>query len=322
MAKDLEIFSPFRMGKLHLRNRIVCPPMVQCRPITSPEGIGWYRRLAAGGAGLVIVEATGVPPFGKDLTAETLRPLVSAIHEEGAAAGIQLFPILFGSEASPNSLRSDELDHIVDQYARAATMCWTAGFDAVEPHGAHGYLINQFFMPDKNQRTDEYGGTLENRARFGLKIVERIQREVGDDLLIFYRHTPVGEAYGLNESVAFAEWLIAAGVDVLDISPALENKPADLAAPFKEATDVPVIAVAGMQDPEAASEAIREGRCDLVAVGRQLLADAEWPNKVRKGRRDDIIECTQCNACFKDLEKWQPVGCSQWDDDPVAAFIR
>jgi len=276
--------------------------MVQCRPLTSAEGVAWYRRLAAGGAGLVIVEATGVPGFGQELTVETLTPLVEAIHAEGAAAAIQLFPIRFGTEADPNNLSVGKVDVIVELYGRAARICKEAGFDGVEPHGAHGYLINQFFMPDKNQRTDEYGGSLENRCRFGLQIVERIKAEIGDDLLIFYRHTPVGEAYSMDDSLVMAKSLIAAGVDVLDISPAMGEVTAELAAPFKT-FGVPVIAVGGMDDPVAANEALAAGRCDLVAVGRQLLAGADWPNQLAAGTPEAATQCVKCNKCFEYLPK-------------------
>ena len=302
MSDYPELFSALEFGSRRLRNRIVCPPMVQCRPLTSAEGVAWYRRLAAGGAGLVIVEATGVPGFGQELTVETLTPLVEAIHAEGAAAAIQLFPIRFGTEADPNNLSVGKVDVIVELYGRAARICKEAGFDGVEPHGAHGYLINQFFKPHNNQRTDEYGGSLENRCRFGLQIVERIKAEIGDDLLIFYRHTPVGEAYSMDDSLVMAKSLIAAGVDVLDISPAMGEVTAELAAPFKT-FGVPVIAVGGMDDPVAANEALAAGRCDLVAVGRQLLAGADWPNQLAAGTPEAATQCVKCNKCFEYLPK-------------------
>ncbi|MHC4562796.1 MAG: oxidoreductase [Planctomycetota bacterium] len=317
-----ELFSPLSIGSLELRNRVVVPPMVQLRSITSADGLGWYRRLAGGGAGLVIVEATGVPRFGDDLTVESLRPLVEAVHGEGAAIAIQLFPILFGTDADVNDLSAEQIDGIVAQYGRAAEICRDAGFDGIEPHGAHGFLINRFFMPDQNQRNDDYGGSLENRCRLGVQIVERIRQAVGDGLLIVYRHTPVGEQYGVDDSLELARRLVAAGLDVLDVSPAMAENVADLAAPFAEALDVPVIAVNGMDDPTAACGAIRDGLCSLVAVGRQMIADARWPDKVRTGRDDEILACTECNGCFDDLEAGQPVTCNLWDGDDVAAYVR
>jgi NADPH2 dehydrogenase len=319
--QHIELFAPTKIGKLVLRNRIVAPPMVQVRPITSREGIAWYRRLAAGGASLVIVEATGIPHFGNELTAKTLRPLVDAVHQEGAAIAIQLFPIVFGTTADPNALSAEQLKSIVAGYGNAAAICREAGFDAVEPHGAHGYLLNQFFMPDRNHRTDDYGGSFENRCRLGVEIVERIRRVGGDSLLIFYRHTPTGPAYTLEESVAFAEDLAAVGLDVIDVSPSRKDFVADLAAAFKAALRIPVIAVNGMNRPDAAAEALREDRCDLVAIGRGLIADATWPIKVSEERYDEILECRDCNAgCFGNLKRGKPVKCVQWATDEVAPF--
>jgi NADPH2 dehydrogenase len=306
-----EIFAPLRIGSVELPSRVAVPPMVQVRPITSPEGIGWYRRMGACGAGMVIIEATGVPRFEQDLTVESLRPLVDAIHENGAAAAIQLFPLLFGGEAQVDELSLEEIDHILDQYGRAAAICAEAGFDAVEPHGAHGYLLNQFFMPDRNHRKDDYGGSLENRCRLGVRIVESIRKAAGDRLLILYRHSPRGEHYTLEDSLEFAERLVAAGVD------------ADLAAPFKARLNVPVIAVGGMGEPVEAAEALREGRCDLIAVGRQMITDARWPQAVQEGHLDRILHCAKCNkGCFGNLKEGKPVACVLWEADEVAGYIH
>ena len=318
-----QLFSPLRLRTVELPNRVVVPPLVQCRPILSDEGLAWYRRLSRGGAGMIIVEATGVPLFGKELTAKTLKPLVDMLHAHGGAAAIQLFPIPFGQKADLNALSTAQIDAIVEQYGLAARICLEAGFDAVEPHGAHGYLINQFFMPDKNQRTDRYGGSAEARRQFGLAIVRRMREAVGERLLIGYRHTPVGEAYGLDDSLAFAERLVEAGVDLLDISPAKDQVPADRAEPFARALSVPVIAVGGMDDPAAAEESLAAGRCDLVAVGRQMIADAQWPAKVRDGREDEIRRCTKCNTqCYGHIKERKPVTCALWKTDEVLAAVE
>ena len=315
------LFSPIRIGTIELRNRVVAPPMVQLRPIASPAGIAWYRRLAAGGAALVIVEATGVPHFGKDLTTDALIPLVDAIHAEGAAAAIQLLPIPFGGKRSVDELTTGDVRAIVDHYARASRICRDAGFDGVEPHGAHGYLLNQFFMSDKNRRQDEYGGLFENRCRLAVDIVAAIRHAAGDGLLILYRHTPTGEAYTLDDSLVLAERLVEAGVDVLDISPARGNVVAELAQPFKARLSVPIIAVGGMSDPVAAAEAITTERCDLVAIGRQLIADTEWPTKMAAGLEADIIRCKGCDVgCFGNLKEGKHVECVLWSDEELAAY--
>jgi 2,4-dienoyl-CoA reductase-like NADH-dependent reductase (Old Yellow Enzyme family) len=313
-----EIFSTVRIGPLALRNRVVSPPMYQVRPTLSPEGIAWHRRLAAGGAGMVIVEGTSVRRLAERWTAEDLRPLVEAIHQEGAAAGIQLFPVISDEPADPTSPAREQIEKLIGDFARAAVVCRDAGFDAVEPHGAHGFLLNQFFMPDRNRRTDEYGGSLENRCRLAVRIVEQIRQAAGDKLVICYRHTPAGEAYSIEESLVLAEGLIAAGLDVLDVSPARDELVADIAGQFKRRFDV-----GGMEDPAAAAEAIRKGRCDLVAVGRQLIADAQWPNKVREGRLDEIVECTKCDeGCFGNIREGKPAVCVQWPEGELARYVR
>jgi len=317
------LFSPFRLGAVELRNRVVSPPMYQVRPVLSPEGLAWHRRLAAGGAGLVIVEGTSVKRLATKTSADDLRPLVEAIHDEGAAAAIQLFPVIADDVTGPDDPTTGQLDTLVEHFGRAAAVCAEAGFDGVEPHGAHGFLLNQFLMPDRNGRTDKYGGSPEGRGRLAVSIVEQVRRVAGDGLAILFRHTPVGEGYGLDDSLAFVEKLLASGLDVLDVSPARADDVADLAAVFKARLACPVIAVGGMEDPDAAERALRLGRCDLVAVGRQLIADAQWPHKVRDGRLDEIVRCRKCDeACFGNLREGKPAACVQWPDDELAAYVR
>ncbi|MEW6752327.1 MAG: hypothetical protein AB1505_15290 [Candidatus Latescibacterota bacterium] len=307
-----ELFRPLTIGGKELRNRIVMPPMVQVRGITTPEGVEWYAERARGGVGLVIVEATAVNRFGGELTPETLGPLVQAIHAGGALAAIQLFPVTFGRQVAPAELTCAELDQIAAQYGRAAAICAWAGFDGIEPHGAHGYLLNQFFSPVANQRADAYGGPLENRMRLALQVVARVRPVCQDGMLLLYRHTPVGQGYGIEESLRLAGRLVEAGVDVLDISPASDELPADRAAPFR-CFGVPVIAVNEMHKVCRAVQALTRGRADLVAVGRGLIADPWWPTKVREGRFDDIVECRLCNeGCFGNLRRGVPVECTQW----------
>ncbi len=317
-----ELFAPLEIAGLTLKNRIVVPPIVQLRTITSPEGIGWYRRLAEGGAGMVIVEATGVPRFGDDLTPQTLTPLVEAIHASGAAAAIQLFPVRFGQNVKIEELSQADIDEIVAQFGRAGEICREAGFDGVEPHGAHNYMLHQFFMPEANPRTDQYAGSLENRCRLAVRVVEALRKAAGSSMRVLYRHTSVAGGATMEDSLALAGKLIDAGVDILDISPARGKVTAEIAQPFKAAFDVPVIAVGGMHDPAAACDAVREGRCDLIALARQLIADAQWPNKVQDGRTDEILECTRCNeGCFGHLKAAEHVVCVNWESDQVAPFV-
>lgn len=262
---------------------------------------------------MVIVEATGVTRFGHELGGDNLRPLVDVIHSEGAAAAIQLFADLPREVSGPDELSADEIRVVIEAFGNAAKICAAAGFDAVEVHGAHGFLLNKFFMPDQNHRTDAYGGSTEDRCRLGVEIVRRIHTDVADSLLILYRHTPEGEAYSIADSLDLAGRLEKAGLNVFHVSPARKESAADLARPFKECLNIAVIAVGGMEEPEAAVQALREERCDLVAIGKQMIADAQWPNKVREDRQEEVLECTQCGLCFTDLSEHRPVKCVLWD---------
>jgi len=316
MAMDTSrLFEPLAVKGRTLRNRIVMPPMVVLRGLATPDGVEWYGRRARGGVALVIVEATAVNRLGSELTAKTLRPLVDAIHAGGALAAIQLFPIAFGRSVSPAKLQRSEIGQILAAYRAAAGTCAEAGLDGVEPHGAHGYLLNQFFSPVKNKRTDEFGGDLANRMRMALAVVEATRQGFGPDRILLYRHTPVGRGYGIEESLALAERLVKAGVDVLDMSPSSIEAPGDRAAPFRK-FGVPVIAVNQLDEVERALEALQEGRADLIAIGRGLIADPDWPIKVKEGRFDDIVRCVRCDEkCFGNLEKGIPIECTQWAEE-------
>lgn len=306
------LFEPLEVQGKRLRNRIVMPPMVVNRNIGAEDGWSWYGRHAAGGVGLVIVEATNVTLFGHDYRMDNLRPLVQAVHAEGAQAAIQLLPGKLEKTITPASLSVEDIQTLVGHYQRAAEVCMQAGFDGVEPHGAHGYLLNRFFSPEQNQRTDRYGGSLEGRMNLGveiLKIIQPIVSEAGG--IVLYRHTPVGPGYGIEDSLQFARHLVGHGLDILDISPASDRLPGDRAARFM-GLGVPVIAVNRLNLVERALEVLQEKRANLVAVGRGLIADPDWAQKVRQGRFDAINECQDCNECFDHLHMGIPVHCSLW----------
>jgi len=308
------LFAPLQIKHWTLRNRIVCPPMVVNRGLTTPEACRWYGERAAGGVSLVIVEATDSFRFGTEFTAENLRPLVDAIHAGGARAAIQVFPFRRGQTTAPADLAPEDIQRLLAQYRLATEICAEAGFDGIEPHGAHGYLLNQFFSPVRNQRTDEYGGSLANRMRLALQVVETV-RQVADEaaMLVLYRHTPLRDdfGYGIPDSLLLAEALVAAGVDILDISPASGIAPGDRAAPFMK-LGVPVIAVNELSQLPRALEVLNYGRASLVAVGRGLIADPQWPIKVRDGREDEIVQCVCCDECHADLRRGAAVRCAEW----------
>jgi len=313
LPEHAPLFEPLEVKGVRLRNRVVLPPMVSNRNICSEEGVEWYRQFAEGGVGLVIIEATRTFRFDRELTADSLKPLVDAVNEAGAAIAIQLFMAPEDGEQSPADMTLDSIRRGVERFAHAAAVCAEAGLDGVEPHGAHGFLLNQFFSPRTNTRTDAYGGDLEGRMRMGIEVVRAVREAVGDRCLVLYRHTPGGgEDYPLADSLVFARKLEEAGLDILDLSPSSERAPADKAGPFKEVVRMPVIAVNGMEDHAWAVEALRSGRCDLVAIGRGHIADPQWVRKTHEGRIKEIIKCTQCNeGCFGNLRAGKPIQCVQ-----------
>jgi 2,4-dienoyl-CoA reductase-like NADH-dependent reductase (Old Yellow Enzyme family) len=285
--------------------------------VTDPLIVHYTRR--APGVGLVIVEHSYFSPEGKaslrqlgvhdDAMVDGLTKLAESIHAKGTPVCIQinhagregsravsgLEPVApspipsDSSSAVPRELTGDEIQNLVRLYGEAARRAKEAGFDAVEVHGAHGYLLNQFTSPLSNRRNDEYGGSLERRIRFPLEAVAEVRRVVGSDLLVLYRlgaSDGDGRGVTIEEMQTFAQRLVRAGVNIVDVSGGLIGDAPDnmteqgfflpLAEKIKQAVQAPVIGVGGIKDPAFADRAIREGRVDLVAVGRALLADPDW----------------------------------------------
>ena len=209
-------------------------------------------------------------------------------------------------------LTIEEIETIVAHHIRAAAEVKKAGFDFVELHLSHNYLNCQFFSPFYNLRKDKYGGSLEGRMRFGLECARGMREAVGDDFPLFCRLGVEERREGgitLQESLVFATELVKAGVDVMDVDPA-ESIPymtpggdcpmgtyAHLGEIMKHRVDVPVIAVGRINTPEVAEAILQRGQADLLALGRQLIADPFWPQKVKEGREEDIVPCLSCNMC-------------------------
>ena len=326
------LFSPLPLGSVILRNRIVMPPMATCMGVTSDQARAYYTARAKGGVGLIIVEGTPVEHFADEAFNKEMTRLADAIHYRGAAAVVQLFKSSHfnGEETAVSEIdniraaTTDEVASIPDLFARAALACQRAGFDGVEIHGAHGFFFNQFFSPRANRRTDQYGGTIHNRMRLGLETAQAVRQAVGIRSLVFYRHTMVEyveDGYDLPESLDFVQELATIGVNVMDISPSTAPEPAPragLAAEAREVLTIPVIAVGGMNNPKIAEQTLRERKAHLVAVGRNLIADPDWPNKVLTGRESEIITCIEDNTgCYGNLAKGIPINCTQ---NPSAGF--
>ncbi len=339
--------GPAHIAGLDLRNRVVMPPMASAMEVGSPQFESWYEARAEGGVGLIIMEALWIERLADPDYASRLTGAVERIHRHGIPVVLQLFQPSRDADGSPfapsatpdaRAATENELAAMPDTFAQAAARCQAAGFDGVEPHGAHGFFLNQMFSAQQNRRTDRYGGSLENRMRLGIEIASAIRSEVGESYPIFWRHTmQQAEGYSVDDSIDFLGALLQAGVNVLDISPSTTDRPpqsrhiaadgsvgpaegceladpihCNLAALARNALGAPVIAVGGMEDPARAEAALASGKCDLCAVGRQLIADSDWPRKVFEGRESEIIACTKCDAmCFGNLRKGIPIGCTQ-----------
>jgi len=361
----MKLFQPVNIGKMELKNRLVVPPMGS--GFSAPDGtvtdrlIEYHEARARGGFGLIIVEVTAIDPLGKgspiqlgiwdDKFMRGLRRLVDRIHTAGAKIAIQLhhagretFSFSLGGQQAvapspfpdpiirevPRELTVGEIKSLVEAYAQGTRRAKESGFDAVELHGAHGYLIAQFMSAYANKRTDEYGGDLEGFLRFPLDILHRTRELVGPDYPILFRISgdeAVPEGRTIDESVVVAKRLVEAGVDALHVSvgvyessyltsapPAMEQGfNADAAATIKQAVSVPVIAVGRILSPSAAEDIISSGKADLVAIGRASLADPEFAVKAAEGRDEDIVKCLSCNeGCIDKLMLGNPpITCTQ-----------
>jgi 2,4-dienoyl-CoA reductase (NADPH2) len=239
----------------------------------------------------------------------------------------------------PKALEKTEIERIVGKYANAAAMAKTAGFDMVELHGGTGYLLAQFLSPRTNRRTDEYGGCLENRQRFGLEVLAQV-REAVDTFPVGYRFLAaewLPDGLQLEESRQFAKRLARAGIayisvmggtyesfslpEVVDQSKH-EGYMLNLAEEIRAGVDVPVIAAGRLATGEFAERAVSEGKTDLIGLARVLWADPQWPKKVQEGREADIIHCNpECNdACTQMVMRGRPAFCVAWPEDKMKAW--
>ena len=212
----------------------------------------------------------------------------------------------------------EQMDRIIEKWAEAAWLCKSLGFQMVNLHGGHGWLLNQFMSPLFNHRNDEYGGSMENRARFAVRVCDRIKEVCGRNFLIEYRMSGSERIEGgmtMEDGVEFAK-IIQDHVDLIHVTSGIYHSHVetkafssmydehgcnlDLAEVIKKHVNVPVVAVGGFNGPEQIEEAIASGKCDFVALGRQQFADPDFVNKTRMGRENEIAPCLRC-SCFNPL---------------------
>jgi 2,4-dienoyl-CoA reductase-like NADH-dependent reductase (Old Yellow Enzyme family) len=344
------LFDPITLRGLEIRNRVWIPPMCQYM-VEAQDGVptDWHLvhlgGLARGGAGAVVVEATGVVPEGRispqdlglwnDEQRDAFRPITDFIHSQGAVAGIQLAhagrkastsrawgatagdgnvapehggwqpvgpsPIAFPGLHVPTELTVEGIADVVRAFAAAARRAVDAGFDLLELHGAHGYLLHEFLSPLSNERTDQYGGSLENRARALLETVDAVRAEVGEDVPLVVRLSAtdwVEGGWDLAESEQLSAWLGEHGVDLVSVStggnvadapiPVGPGYQLPFATAIRQATGVPVAAVGMIDDPFQAEQIVALGQADVVLIGRGALRDPNFPIRAAQALRVDL----------------------------------
>ena len=359
------LFTPARIGPIEIKNRIVMPPMTtrtaDAEGFVTDDSIAYYLARVRGGTGLITVEMASPEKCGRHRRHEVgiyddrfipgLTRLVDAIHHGGAKTSIQLghggghtradicceTPI--APSAIPHPVYETTFETIVPQamteariaettaaYVTAAQRAQRCGFDCVEIHAAHGYLISQFHAPFENRRTDDYGGSLENRARFGLDVLRAMKAALPDTGVVYRLSVedffPGGLPYEEGRQIAI--WAALAGADALHVTaghyrslPSAQivlppmNMPdapfLDFAADVRKHIGVPVIAVGRLGDPATAEAAIAGGKADFVALGRTLVADPQWAEKVERG--EPIRRCLACNTCINEMRGGARIGC-------------
>lgn len=358
-----DLFSPIKIRGMEIRNRIEFPAMgtkmVKDEKVVTDQLINYHAARSLGGNGLNFTEVCSVYDkaapknflaLSDDKYIPGMKKLADAIHEGGAKAGVQLWlggsAVLFGDQTSmvvvPSDFKVEGTDYVIKAASKeiinecikafgdAARRAVEAGYDTVEFHAGHNYTPHSFLSKAFNKRMDEYGGSLENRARFLLECIKSIRENIPEDMPLFMRidaHDDcVEDGLTIEEVIQFCKWAKEAGVDVLDVSRGnfssaaikYEVPPVDVprgfnvenAARIKKETGMITVAVGRINDPEQADEIIRSGKADMVVMGRAQLADPEFCNKAKNGNVDDIVRCVGCNQ-----------GCYDGFTNPDAPFI-
>jgi 2,4-dienoyl-CoA reductase (NADPH2) len=353
------LFSPIKINNMQLKNRVVLTAM---HLFYTPEGrvtdrlTDFYTVRARGGVGLIIVGGCRIDEYGgagsmlridDDRFIPGLRTLVNAVKAEGSQIAAQLYqagryahssmidgrkPISASAirskltGESPRALELDEIPALQGKFAEAALRAKDSGFDAVEILGSAGYLISQFLSPLTNKREDRYGGSFDNRMRFGLEVTEKVREAVGSDYPIIMRLAGNEFMKGGNtneEAKAFASELEKVGVDLFNVTGGWHETRVPqltmfvprkgfvyLAQGIKSAVSVPVLSSNRINDPYLAEEIIRNGQADLVTIARGLLADPDFLTKAKEGKSDQIYHCVGCNqGCFDAVFMNRPVTC-------------
>ncbi|MBW1929929.1 MAG: NADH:flavin oxidoreductase [Deltaproteobacteria bacterium] len=370
MGNVSNVFSPFTIKDLSLKNRLVMVPMyvgyASADGTVSELMLDHYREMAASGVAMVVVENASVDPLGlgspftlrvnDDQYIPGLSKLAEVIHDQGAMAFLQINHAgryAYGRErlapsgvktgdVIPKEMTNQDIARVIEAFAEGAKRVKEAGFDGVEIHGGTGYLIVQFLSPRTNNRSDEYGGGLENRMRFPLQVVAAVTDSVGKDYPVGYRFLAdewLPDGLHLNETTLYAKELEKMGVAYLSVMAGtydsfflpeyLEKERSEgymvhFARAIKEAVSKsPVIAAGRIQSPGTAERILAQGEADLIGLARVLFADPLWPKKAKGEVAEPIIACEPtCSLCMSRVMKGRPLFCSQWSKDRRDAFLR
>ncbi|HEX7410055.1 MAG TPA: FAD-dependent oxidoreductase [Candidatus Binatia bacterium] len=367
MTKPMQLgrlFSPLRIKSMELKNRIVMPPMTTL--LAGPGGeitdrfMAFYAARAQGGAALITAETADVHPYTHNLSIGDrgftaiyddrfipgFRRFTDRLHAAGAKVSLQLHhsggammmldpscppvapsAIPCPGGAVPRALAIDEIQGLVEAFGAGARRAREAGFDAVDIHGGHGYLIAQFMSPYFNRRADRYGADISGRLRFAIEVLRAVRRNVGGDFPVIFRFSADERVPGgrtTAESAVIAPLLVEAGADCLSITTGMhftllytvaamgmpQGLNVESAAAIKSAVGVPVMVAGKLNDPVLAESVLAAGKADLIAIGRGLIADPELPNKLKNGRSEDIRWCIACNqGCIGGMIAGLPFTC-------------
>ncbi len=342
------VFEPIRIGreKLEIPNRFAATAAVTltCDKNGYPTEhfISYYEGKAKGGWGLIFIEDTAVDKYGRsfdrvpglweDGQGEAMKGLTRRVHKFGSRifaqiyhAGRQTKPDVIDGEctiapsriidpntrATPRAMSVREIEEMVVKFGEAAYRAKQAGFDGVEVHAGHGYLVNEFLSHYSNKRVDKYGGNIRNRCRFALEILQEIKKRCGDGFPVSMRISADEKVPGgitIEDAKVIAMLLEENGLDLMNVSAAVNasvqyvTPPAavrhgvyvDLAEEIKQVVSIPVIGVGRVNDPFLAEAVLESGKCDLVGMLRASMADPELPNKAKEGRFEDIKTCVGC----------------------------
>jgi 2,4-dienoyl-CoA reductase-like NADH-dependent reductase (Old Yellow Enzyme family)/thioredoxin reductase/putative sterol carrier protein len=359
----LKLFEPIKLGNVEIKNRIVMPGMETNlgdeNGNVTPQTIAYYKQRARGGTGLLIVEGIFFDKIGRGtlnmLSIESnkyingFKELAQTIHQYGAKvlgqlyhAGIQSTSFMTGEQivgpsnipstltgVIPQPMTKKMIQNVVKGYAEASARLQKAGFDGVEVHAGHGYLLNQFFSPLYNKRTDEYGGSLENRARFAVEVVRAIRIRCSRDFIISVRINCEDFIEGgllVNEMGLIAQKIAEARASFLNITGGIFDSPYYPVVPFMNrprgvysmysktikqfVRRIPICVVGRINTPEIAEEILQDDRADMVAMGRAVIADPYFPQKMELDKRNEMIICPACNACLNQILIEEKVACA------------